>query len=137
MNKTTVIEAEFVKLGKHQKVSTVVETMDLLDATIAMNAWRQTKTYPKTFNKSTRKEIRSRLRSFGWYIVKTKADYKLMEEASFDDFVEEWEHKDIAFQVWKLVKMFPVANMRLVQNRNLHVVWVPSLKKRLILRSVA
>lgn len=95
MNKSIVVDAEFVEIGKHQKVSTIIETMDLLDAKIAMNVWWQTKTYPETFNKSTRKEIRSRLRSFGWYIVKTSSGYKLMEEASFDDFVEEWEHKDV------------------------------------------
>jgi hypothetical protein len=136
MNKSIVVDAEFVEIGKHQKVSTIIETMDLLDAKIAMNVWWQTKTYPKTFNKSTRKEIRSRLRSFGWYIVKTSSGYKLMEEASFDDFVEEWEHKDVLSEAWGLANLFPFLFRRMLQNRNLHVVWVPSLKTHLILRSV-
>jgi hypothetical protein len=136
MNKSIVVDAEFVEIGKHQKVSTIIETMDLLDAKIAMNVWWQTKTYPETFNKSTRKEIRSRLRSFGWYIVKTSSGYKLMEEASFDDFVEEWEHKDVLSEAWGLANLFPFLFRRMLQNRNLHVVWVPSLKTHLILRSV-
>ena len=99
-----VVEAEFVEIGKHQKVSTVIETMDLEKARSEISFWFLVKNYPKVYGR-LQKEIRNKLRSFGWYIVKTKRGYSLMEE------VDTFEY-------------------------GFHNVWVPSLNKYLVMRSV-
>ena len=137
-----VIEAEFVEVGKHQKVVTEIVTMNEQSAKIEFACWADAFWEPRK-NWSNQKRInnqriRDNLRSFGWYIVKSKTGYSLMEEVSTDDVCPNLESP--LRKLWGAIinKQLNCASTKyFVKARDLHIVWVPSLQKRLIMRSVA
>lgn len=129
-----VIEAEFVEVGKHDKVVTTILSASKDDAIVSFTDWLNCRRlYP-----IIAKRIRKDLRSFGWYIVKSKAGYQLMEEATIDNVCP--DQMSIVRQLWEAIieKQLNCASTKyFVKARGFHIVWVPSLQKRLIMRSVA
>ena len=129
-----VIEAEFVEVGKHQKVVTEVIIMTSKEALDWFRGWK----YYETYSILEAKRIRNNLRSYGWYIVKSKGGYSLMEEATIDDVCP--DQMSVVRQLWEAIidKQLNCASTKyFVKARGFHIVWVPSLQKRLIMRSVA
>lgn len=144
MNTITVIEAEFVEVGKHQKAVTSIAYLETFKAKELFTTWCYTNAYPNfSDNKMKGKSIRNQLRSFGWYIVKSKAGYSLMEEVTADDLrliqMNDPFKKINWFDILNELDFDPGLNLiiSIVKKINCHIVWVPSLQKRLIMRSVA
>lgn len=127
-----VIEAEFVEVGKHQKVVTEIRTMNSEDALNWFRGWK----YCEVFNILEAKRIRNNLRSFGWYIVKSKGGYKLMEEIDLFEAGKSGLRCAISFQSITEDIDEPYED-RIIRDCGFHIVWVPSLQKRLVMRSVA
>lgn len=139
MNTITVIEAEFVEVGKHQKVVTSVASLETNKAKELFTTWCYTNAYPNfSDNKMKGKSIRNQLRSFGWYIVKSKDGYRLMEEVTIDNVCP--DQMSVVHQLWEAIidkQLNCTSTKYFVKARGFHIVWVPSLQKRLIMRSVA
>ena len=134
---SVVIEAEFVEVGKHQKVVTDIWSMHEDEALVEFAAWKRCSS-PKqsVYWKGRAKQIRNNLRSFGWYIVKSNGGYQLMEEI---DIIEARKNGDACTIAFLLLKEGDDdrCDRMILRSRKFHIVWVPSLKKRLIMRSVA
>lgn len=131
---SVVIEAEFVEVGKHQKVVTSVASLETNKAKELFTTWCYTNAYPNfSDNKMKGKSIRNQLRSFGWYVVKSKGGYSLMEEIDISEAGRSGLQCMIAFSSITEEIDEPYED-RIIRDCGFHIVWVPSLQKRLIMR---
>jgi len=132
-----VIEAEFVEAGKHQKVVTSIASLELTEAKELFTTWCYTNAYPNfSDNKMKGKSIRNQLRSFGWYIVKSKTGYQLMEEISVSDARKLFSFAYLVSYCSIVNSINDSGSRKFIRGYGSHIVWVPSLQKRLIMRSV-
>mgnify|MGYP003473806003 CR=1 FL=1 len=131
-----VIEAEFVEVGKHQKVVTYIDSLPEDKAKELFADWLYMVAYPE-YDKNYpvfSKTIRNQLRSFGWYIVKSKGRYSLMEEASISEAEKFGSNCVLAFRSYN-EGTEGMWEKDLIRDCGFHIVWVPALQKRLIMRS--